>query len=95
MVGMIRSCLPKLSSCLPNGSLVGGLGHPAYGSIKPHATIGKIDGMITGIGVFQMICSSAVEGGSARKQAIIFENQTRGSMVIIILQLITQHISGN
>ena len=28
MVGMIRSCLPKLSSCLPNGSLVGGLGHP-------------------------------------------------------------------
>ena len=59
---------------------------PTYGSIKPHATIGQIDGMITDLGVFQMICSSAVEGGSARKQTIIFEKQTRGSMVIIILQ---------
>ena len=41
---------------------------PTYGSIKPHATIGQIDGMITDLGVFQMICSSAVEGGSDRKE---------------------------
>ena len=34
MVGMIRSCLPKLSSCLPNGTLVGGLGHPAMAQKK-------------------------------------------------------------
>ena len=28
--------------------------------IKPHATIGQIDGMITDLGVFQIIYSSAV-----------------------------------
>ena len=50
------------------------------------AIIGQVDGMINNLGVFQMICSSAVEGGSARKRRIILEKQTRESMVIIFLR---------